>query len=153
MRRKDKEKELSFAMQVLDEAEYGVLAMVEKGDSPYAIPLSFVRFEQKLYIHGATEGKKLNIIKENPKVCFTCVSYTKLIGEKFTTDYKSVVLFGKAAVVTDEKERHFALMAIAKKYSPQYLSEAEDYIERFNTKTTLIVINIKEVTAKGQITK
>ena len=39
-------------------------------DVPYVVPLSFGYADKTLYLHGAKEGKKLDIIRQNNRVCF-----------------------------------------------------------------------------------
>ena len=46
-----------------------MLAFVD-GDEPYVISMNFGYKDKALYLHSATEGRKIEIIKKNNKVCF-----------------------------------------------------------------------------------
>ena len=45
------------------------LAMSEN-NRPYLVPLCFGYKDNALYFHGAGQGKKIDILKNNPNVCF-----------------------------------------------------------------------------------
>jgi len=77
------------------------------GEAPYVVPLSF-GFEAEdgkiaLYIHGAKEGLKHELIRENPNVCVEISSFHGYLelpnGRGITTKYESVIGFGKAEIV------------------------------------------------------
>lgn len=153
MRRKEREKEKAFAYKVIDKAEYGVLALVDENNSTYAIPLSFARIDDAIYIHSANEGRKLNLIRENSNVSFACVGNTQILSSQFSTYYESAILFGKASIVDNNQEKQKALEAIAAKYSPTFTKEALDYIEKHREKTTLIRIDIENISSKANLPK
>jgi len=70
MRRKDKEiTDPAVIESILRQAIVCRLAMCD-GDTPYLVPLSFGYQNRALYFHSATEGKKVEILRRNPKVCF-----------------------------------------------------------------------------------
>ena len=72
--------------------------LVNEDGTPYGIPVSPVLEGRNLYFHCALEGRKLENIKNNPSVCVACVGKTKLVPEKFTTEYQSAVAFGTASI-------------------------------------------------------
>lgn len=83
MRRKDREvTKQSEIAQILDMCKTACIAMDDEGE-PYAVPLSY-GYEWKgddliLYFHCAKEGKKLEILKRNNRVCFTIFSEGELL--------------------------------------------------------------------------
>jgi uncharacterized protein len=54
---------------LLSEGRYGRLGL-SKDDIPYVIPISFVYFEGKIYLHSRGKGKKVEFATKNPNVCF-----------------------------------------------------------------------------------
>src|SRR5512136_2795322 len=56
--------------KLLTEERVGYLG-VSHHNVPYVVPLTYGYCEGKIIFHGASEGKKLEIIRENPTVCFT----------------------------------------------------------------------------------
>jgi nitroimidazol reductase NimA-like FMN-containing flavoprotein (pyridoxamine 5'-phosphate oxidase superfamily) len=136
-------------IDILNKGEYGVLATVGENGYAYATPLSYVYFNECIYFHGSQEGNKLDNIKVNDKVSFCVVGKTKVLPEQFSTDYESVIVFGKASIVeADEKKQ--ALLAISDKYSPEFKNEGMAYIERAASVTCVVKIEIDRVTGKAR---
>jgi nitroimidazol reductase NimA-like FMN-containing flavoprotein (pyridoxamine 5'-phosphate oxidase superfamily) len=106
MRRSDREiTDFNEIVGVLRRADTIRLGL--RGDPyPYVVPLSY-GFEASdgkiaIYFHGAKEGLKHDLIKQNPRVCveadiFHCYAET---GDSVTTEYESFIGFGTAALVT-----------------------------------------------------
>lgn len=117
MRRKDRlREETDFIYRVLDEADTIYLAMLD-WQYPYCIPLNFARIENRLYIHCAFEGLKLDLIGKNPHVAFATALDVEIDREKSTTYYRSISGNGTAALVDDVAEKCRALEAIGMKYA------------------------------------
>ena len=149
MRRKDKMKTYEDAVQIISEGSNGVLSVIGDDGYPYGVPVSYVYKDNKIYFHCASVGHKLDAIKAEPKVSFTVVGADNIAPEKFTTSYKSVIVFGKARVADTDEEKMAALKIIANKYSGDFPAEGMAYIEKFWEKTTVVVIEIEHMTAKG----
>jgi nitroimidazol reductase NimA-like FMN-containing flavoprotein (pyridoxamine 5'-phosphate oxidase superfamily) len=86
------------------------------GDSPYVVAVNFGYADNRLYFHSATEGRKLDILARNNRVCFEADVDVELVpAEKpcgWTARYRSVVGFGRAFVVDDAEEKARALNLI-----------------------------------------
>ncbi len=149
MRRKDKAKTQEEAVQILKECTNGVLSVIGDEGYPYGVPVSYVYEDGKIYFHCASIGHKLDAIKSEPKVSFTVVGADNIAPEKFTTMYKSVIVFGKASIVETDEEKMAALNVIREKYSGSFPAEGAAYIKKFWDKTTVVAINIEHMTAKG----
>ncbi len=74
-------------------------------NEPYVVTLSYGYEDGRMYIHTAKEGLKLDIIKENPRVCGTVVEDMGYVHGECSHRYRSVVFWGKMEVVEDIKER------------------------------------------------
>lgn len=69
MRRKDKElKDTSRIENLLTSSPFCHVAMND-GDYPYCIPMCYGYHEGKIYLHSASEGKKIDILRKNSRVC------------------------------------------------------------------------------------
>ena len=91
----------------------------------------YVFINDSIYFHCAIEGHKLENIAYNDKVSICVVGKAEVVPEKFTTNYESVIAFGRAKEVKgDEKE--IALIALIGKYSPEHISEGREYIKRLD---------------------
>ena len=74
MRRSDRARDRSFAFDVIDRCGHGVAALSTGGEGPYCIPLSLVRVGDDLFFHCALEGRKLDLLRRDPRVCVTFVA-------------------------------------------------------------------------------
>jgi len=148
LRRKEKELSMEKVFEILKEGEYGTLATNDKKGFPYACPLNYVYYKGKIYFHSAIEGNKLDNIRKEPKVSFSVVGSSKVIPERFTSSYESVILFGIAEKCKgDEKLEAFNELIL--KYSPEYVDKAQDIIEKGLDNTEIIKINIEHLTGKA----
>ncbi|MGW8186537.1 MAG: pyridoxamine 5'-phosphate oxidase family protein, partial [Desulfobacterales bacterium] len=103
MRRKDKEiSDRDEIELIIEKALVCRLAMVDEAE-PYLVPLCFGFRNNTLFFHSAAEGKKLGLLRKNPRVCFELDCDTEVrTGEKacdFSMRYRSVIGFGTVAFV------------------------------------------------------
>lgn len=61
--------------KVLNEMDFGFLGLSYEG-KPYVVPMSFAYQEDKIYLHAALKGLKIEYLKNNPEVCFTAANGT-----------------------------------------------------------------------------
>ena len=115
MRRKKQELSHEECISVLNKCTSGVLAVEGDDSYPYTVPLSYSIKGDELYFHCAKIGHKLDSIARNNKVSFCVIDKDEIIPEKFTTHYRSVIVFGKAKIVEDEKECKDILLKITYK--------------------------------------
>ena len=69
MRRLDREQDRQFALSLIDRCTHGVMALSTGEDTPYCLPLSFVRVGDDLYFHCAAQGRKLELLRRCSSVC------------------------------------------------------------------------------------
>jgi nitroimidazol reductase NimA-like FMN-containing flavoprotein (pyridoxamine 5'-phosphate oxidase superfamily) len=149
MRRSDREKGVDDISRILNEGEYGVLSTLSEDGYPYSTPLSYTYVNDSIYFHSAKVGQKLDNIAFNEKVGFCVVGKTEVLPGDFSTEYESVIIFGKASVVEDEEKRN-VFISLIEKYSKNFMKEGLAYIDRAISNTTVIKITIDRVTAKGR---
>ena len=116
----------AFALEVLDKAPYITVSFTRPDGTPYGVPLSLARTDDKtFYFHCALEGEKLDCIAANPSVALSAVTRcTPTVGPKdgsFTLQYKSAMAIGKAEIVTDKGEKIEALRAICHRVLPKHM--------------------------------
>jgi len=151
MRRKDREKNNIFALEVIHDCEYAALATVNPDNTPYCIPVSPVLINNAIYFHCATEGQKLDNIRKNNNVCISCTRHTKLLPEKFTIGYESAVATGKCEIVFDETEKISALRGICEKYAKSNINNFDTHIAKYINNTCICKIIIEQITGKANI--
>ena len=106
--------------------------------------------DNKIYIHGTcVEGQKTKNIQKNPKVCFTVVGSTELMPSKFGTKYESAVVFGTAALCSNNDEKQMALEKFIDKYSSEFRESGMKYIKSAIDKVSIYKISIDVITGKA----
>lgn len=151
MRRKKQQLSIEQVEKILKQNTSGVLAVFGDDGYPYAVPLSYVYTNSKIYFHGAKEGHKLDSIKNNEKVSFCVIDKDEIVPEKYTTYFRSIIAFGRARIIENIDEKRFAIEKIAEKYSPDDKSGREKEIDSQFCRVCLIELNIDYVTGKEAI--
>ena len=155
MRRKEREiTDFEEIIKILDESNFLTLAMI-KGTEPYSVPVNFGykldddRKRIQIFIHGATEGTKLNCIKDCPRVSFSAVSYSEIGANKepcgWTDFYRSVCGKGNASILEDADEKKEGLICILKKYGYKGPSVFPAIMMK---KISMIRIDVDDLTGK-----
>lgn len=147
MRRKNQLLKDSESVQILKERTSGVLAVLGDGGYPYAVPLSYVYADGKIYFHCAKEGHKLDAIKRSDKVSFCVVDCDNVVPDEYTTYYRSVIVFGIARILSDDEKRA-PLEKLAAKYTPDDAEGRKKEIERFFERVCMIEMKIEHMTGK-----
>ena len=126
MRRKKQALSPAACDAILQAGTSGVLALSGADGQPYAVPLSYVYHEGKVYFHCARAGHKLDLLNQNPKASFCVIGQDQVVPEKYTTYYRSVILFGTVRRLTAGEEKRAAILALARRYSPDEPAEKVD---------------------------
>ena len=147
MRKASREMDATFAFEVLDKAPYITVSFTRPDGSPYGVPLSLARTDEKtFYFHCALEGDKLDCIAVNPTVALSAVTKcAPTVGPKdgsFTLQYKSAMAVGKAEMVTDRNEKIEALRAICLRFLPHHMDAFDDAIQRSLERTAIVKITL-----------
>ncbi len=149
MRRASREMDAAFALEVLDKAPFVTVSMTRPDGTPYGLPLSLARTDDKtFYFHCALEGEKLDCIAHHPTVFLSAVSLcAPTVGPKdgsFTLQYKSATAIGNAELVTDGEEKIAAMRAICMRFLPRHMAAFDDAIGRSLERTAVVRITLIE---------
>ena len=82
MRRAKQELSRDETLEILERGSSGVLALSGDEGYPYAVPLSYVYSEGKLFFHCALTGHKMDAIRQNENASFCVVAQDLIIPEK-----------------------------------------------------------------------
>ncbi|MGZ7109671.1 MAG: pyridoxamine 5'-phosphate oxidase family protein [Methanobacterium sp.] len=149
IRRQDKEiKDQALIRNILHKAKFCRIGLSDD-NKPYIVPMNFVFKTNRLYLHSAREGRKIEIIRKNNNVCFEIDIKTELITSKIACDwsmrYLCIIGYGKAHLIIDSEEKRKALDIIMDKYSPD---SSFDYSDDSISKVIIIEVKIMEMTGK-----
>ena len=143
MRRSDREiTDKTIIDEIFNECTCCRVGFYDNGEI-YIIPLNYGYSETSgkyiLYFHGATEGRKINLIKKNPTVGFEIDDSGEITGGKtpcsYSAKYKSIIGTGVISFVEDANEKIFGLNSIMKHYTGKncwcFESDALSFVKVF----------------------
>ncbi len=118
------------------------------GNQPYVIPMSFGYHDKTLYFHTGKKGKKMQILKNNNRVCFEMEVGLEIIPSdnpcKWNMLYESVVGYGRAFILEDSAEKRKALDVIVGHYGAKPM----EYDEKRVKGLAVIKVEIDTVTGR-----
>lgn len=152
MRRKRQELFAEETIKILENGTSGVLAVMGDEDYPYAVPISYVYADSKIYFHGAKAGHKIDAIKNHDKVSFCVIAEGHIVPEEYTTYFRSAIAFGRIRILEDETEMRESIEKLALKYHPtDNVKHREDAIEREWKPLCVMEMSIEHMTGKEAI--
>lgn len=152
MRRNDKEiVDKKVMISIIEKAMICRVGMCLH-DQPYVIPMNFGYLDNYIYLHSAKEGRKLDILRNNDKVCIEFDLDVELIRSTLSCQtsmkYKSVLIFGKAVILNEAEERKRALDLIMQHYENHDSRSLFHYSENILKKVMIIKVKVEEMTGK-----
>ena len=148
---KDKIKEF------LNNESTGRIASLDENGYPQIIPMNFIFNDNVIYMHSHTRGEKLQNIQKNDKVGFEVDKNLEFLPSYFSdpndasladTFYISIVIKGKATIVTDKNEKTLALNGLMEKYQPE--GGYEPINTQMNVLDEVAVIKINPNSIRGK---
>jgi nitroimidazol reductase NimA-like FMN-containing flavoprotein (pyridoxamine 5'-phosphate oxidase superfamily) len=148
MRRSEKEiSDGAELRRILEAARVCRVAMVD-GDRPYLVPLSFALDGEDLVLHSAMEGRKLEVLRRNPSVCFEVEEGVEVAVGSTPCDtgmrFRTVIGFGEVEFVEDGAERARLLTLFVPRYGPVGVPISEVVARR----TVVMRVRVRELTGK-----
>ena len=147
MRRKKQLLSNEDTRAVMDRCTNGVLACFGDEDYPYAVPVNYVYYNDKIYFHSAKEGHKIDSINKNSKVSFAVVDEDTIVSKEYTSYFRSAIAFGKARIVEGD-ERYEAFRALVEKYSGELPDEDKQKEINGCSRALIVAVDIDHITGK-----
>lgn len=118
MRRGAQELTREECEEILYRGKTGILTVNGDAGYPYPVPINYVYYQGKIYLHCAKSGHKSDAVRKDNKVGFCVIAEDEVLPEEFATSYRSVVLFGRARILETEEEIIAAARVLGLKYNP-----------------------------------
>ena len=151
MRRKRQLLSEEDSIDILTKATAGTLALLGDNDYPYAVPISYVYQERKLYFHSALAGHKVDAIRKCDKASFCVIDKDEVHPEKYTTFFSSVIAFGRIHIIEDEQEKQETARMLGNRYNPNNDESLQKEIESGISRMLMIRLDIEHLTGKEAI--
>ena len=138
-------------IEILDACKVVHVAMID-GDEPYLVAMNYgytmVDEKLTLYLHGATAGRKLDVLNANPKVCIemdcNILPFEGKVACQYGIAYSSLMGSGKATIVEDVEEKKKGLSILMKTQTGKDFT----FDDRMVSIVSVIRLDIEEYTAK-----
>ena len=151
MRRKRQQLSESESIGLLQKATSGTLALLGDNGYPYAVPISYVYHEGKLYFHSALSGHKVDAIRQCDKASFCVIEQDDVQPKKYTTFFRSVIAFGRIHIIEDEAEKLSTARMLGNRYNPNDDESLKKEIESGLSRMLMIRFDIEHLTGKEAI--
>ena len=151
MRRSKQRLPREVAVEILERNTSGVLALSGDEGYPYAVPMSYVYADGKIYFHSAKNGHKIDAIQRNEKASFCVIDQDQIVPEKYTTFFRSVIVFGRLRLVEDMEEMRRIAATLAMKYSADFKEGIPKEINASIRNMAVLELTIDHITAKEAI--
>ena len=136
---------------ILDEGFICHVGFVVDGQ-PFVIPTGYARVDDKLYIHGSQASRMLRSLAEGIEACVTVTIVDGLVLARsafhHSINYRSVLVFGRATLVSDAQEKYAALTALSEHIVPGRWADVREPNEQELKLTTVLRLPLAEASAK-----
>jgi uncharacterized protein len=109
--------------EIIKKCQVCHIAMADVKGIPYVIPMNFGYSNGVIYLHSARHGKKIDILKSNPKICIAFSTDYHLryqhedVACSYSMKYRSVLAHGSVEFVEDHEEKKRHLDIVMAQYS------------------------------------
>ena len=137
--------------RILKSSYTGILVTCHD-EEPYAVPINHAYVDGKLYFHCGTTGRKLDMIRANPRISYVVNRYYgdpkhHIEGVRCHGDWESVIAYGNARIIDDPDELRGTFSTFMSYYSPTYFEPGENSV---NT-TRIIIVDVESMTARREV--
>lgn len=150
-----RELEITDEREILDILNRSMIVHIGlvDGDEPYVVPMNYGYTMSEdgtltIYLHGATQGRKLDLMRKNPKVFFEMECdvqpFEGDVACKYGTSYKSLMGRGTAVILDDPDEKMNALSIFMKTQTGKDF----EFNEKLVKVVSVIKITVASYTAK-----
>ena len=151
MRRKRQQLSEDESIGILQKSTAGTLALLGDNGYPYAVPISYVYADGKLYFHSALSGHKIDAIRNSDKASFCVIDKDDVRPKKYTTYFRSVIAFGHIHIIEDEQEKLETARLLGDRYNPNQEEALQKELEKGLSRMLMIRFDIEHLTGKAAI--
>lgn len=149
MRRKKQSLSKEQVSAVLKRNSYGILSLCGADGMPYGVPLNYVYKDGCFYFHCAKDGYKTDLIAANGNASFCIVDKDTVTPETFSTEYISVMAFGRVERIADEEEKRRTLWLLTDALGDPDYSKKEKEINGSFSRVEMLRFQIERLSGKA----
>jgi len=149
MRRKKQLLSQEETMAILERNTAGTLALAGDDGYPYSVPVSYAYDNNRILIHGAKKGHRVDAVRNCDKASFSVIDKDQIVPEEYTTYFRSAIAFGRISIIEDEEEIRRAADVIGAKYRPGFEKERAETVEKELPAICVMELEIEHLTGKA----
>ena len=138
---------------ILDAAHLAHVGFVVDGQ-PFVIPTLFGRRGNTLFLHGSAVSRTMKTLATGIPVCLSVAMTDGLVLARsafhHSVNYRSVMVFGTARLITDSARKNEALAVISDHLIAGRWAESRTPTEQELAATAVLELEIDEATAKSR---
>lgn len=134
--------------EVLERSKTGILAVIGDGGYPYTVPINYVYADGRIYMHSAMTGHKIDALRADDRASFCVIDADDVVPADYSTNFRSVVAFGRAHIMEDEAAKETALRLLGDKYNPNQPEALDREVAKGFERLHMIEFEIEHVTGK-----
>lgn len=151
MRRHRQQLSEEESIAILEKTTAGTLALLGDEGYPYAVPISYVYNDGRLYFHSALSGHKVDAIRNYDRASFCVIEQDDVQPKKYTTFYRSVIAFGRIHIIEDEQEKMATARMLGNRYNPNDEESLQKEMEKGFSRMLMLRFDIEHLTGKEAI--
>jgi nitroimidazol reductase NimA-like FMN-containing flavoprotein (pyridoxamine 5'-phosphate oxidase superfamily) len=136
---------------ILDEALFCTISYCVE-NRPFSIPTSFVRYDDKIYVHGSVGSHFIREIEKGIPVCITVMLADSLVVAKsafsHSVNYRSVIIFSNAEKVEEREMKIASFEWLTNKMVPESWDYLRPVKESEVRKTSVLSFSLENASAK-----
>lgn len=134
--------------EVLERGKTGILAVIGDEGYPYTVPINYVYANGRIYMHSALTGHKIDALRACDKASFCVIDADDVVPADYSTNFRSVVAFGRARILEDETAKEATLRLLGDKYNPNQPEALDREVAKSFKRLHMIEFEIEHVTGK-----
>ena len=146
-------KDFDLACSIIDEARMCHVGVTLDGQ-PYVIPMALGRHGSDLLLHGSVVSRLMNSLCEGLPCCVTVTHLDGLVLARSafhsSMNYRSVMVFGTARLISDPEEKQIALDALVEHLAPGRLEELRPSSQKELNATSILRLPIETFSIKSR---
>jgi nitroimidazol reductase NimA-like FMN-containing flavoprotein (pyridoxamine 5'-phosphate oxidase superfamily) len=140
---------------ILDEALVAHVGFVDRDQQPFVLPILHVRIGDNLYLHGSSAGRMVKRLASSSAICVTATLLDGLVLARAafgqSMNFRSVVVLGKAKLVTEDDDKLEVLRAVTDKVLPGRWDDIRQPTASELKATAVLALPIEEASAKIRV--
>ena len=146
-------RDMALAHEIIDDARVCHVGFT-LDDQPYVVPMALGRDDDTILLHGSVVSRLMTNLAEGLPCCVTVTHLDGLVLARSSfnssMNYRSLMVFGKATLVSDEAEKNRGLDILVEHLAPGRLADLRSSTRKELNATTLLTLPLETFSIKSR---